>query len=205
MSIANTRARHTALQTPNTGITAMVKPSLFAAIAGTQARWVRIVFAGAAASLCVAQTAAADLAVAFDEGAPKDRFTFQNIGNCPISGAVLTLDLSGSAAGLIFDVTGQGAGVEVFQPLDVVDGADALAGLPTARDGDTQVAIDIVALAPGDAIAFTIDVDDTAGGREITVSDAEIQGASVRIDLAGATSTGVFEADARTMVRTGAC
>jgi hypothetical protein len=160
---------------------------------------------GAALVLGLAHTARADLAVAFDEGAPKDRFTFKNVGDCPINDAVLTLDLSGSTAGLIFDVTGQGAGVEVFQPLDMVDGTDALAALPKVRDGDTSIAMDIVALPAGEAIAFTIDVDDTAGGREITVSDAEIEGASVRVDVSGATATGVFASDARAAVNTAGC
>ena len=52
----------------------------------------------------------ADLDVRFLEGAPKDRFIFHNNSNCSLETARLVLDLSGSSAGLIFDVTGKGAG-----------------------------------------------------------------------------------------------
>jgi len=60
----------------------------------------------------------ADIEVTFLESAPKDRFTFTNTGACDLGPAVLSLDLSGSAAGLIFDTSGDGAGVEVFQPYE---------------------------------------------------------------------------------------
>lgn len=123
----------------------------------------------------------ADLVVRFDEGAPKDRFSFRNTGDCAIETATLTLDLTGSKAGLIFDVTGSGAGVEVFQPLDIVAGRASLASVPTVRDGDQIVRFDIDELGAGDELAFTIDVDDTMGGREITVADAEIAGVTVSL------------------------
>ncbi|MEL7228376.1 MAG: aggregation factor core [Pseudomonadota bacterium] len=150
-----------------------------------------------ALALLVPVTAHADVLVAFDEGAPKDRFTFRNSGSCPLSAAQLVLDLSTSRAGLIFDVTASGAGVEVFQPLDFVTGSTALRAVPKVRDGDNRLTMDIATLAPGETIAFTIDVDDTLGGREITVSDAEIAGARVSLTVKGKTVTAPFTGKAR--------
>lgn len=154
---------------------------------------------------CVATSAAADLAVRFDEGAPKDRFSFENTSACAIRNATLVLDLAGSSAGLIFDVTGQGAGVEVFQPLEMVSGQGALSTLPSVRDGDNRVAFDVAELAPGGSIAFTIDVDDTIGQREITVSDSEIQGASVALVQNGIRVEAAFTNRARTRLPLGDC
>ena len=128
-----------------------------------------------------ASVAQADMAVRFEEGAPKDRFVFENASACAIEGATLLLDLSGSAAGLIFDVTGSGAGVEVYQPLEIVAGSDALVAVPRVRDGENRVTFDLRALEPGARLAFTIDVDDTLGSRAITVSNSEIAGARVAL------------------------
>jgi polyisoprenoid-binding protein YceI len=58
----------------------------------------------ATAALFCATTAAADLIVTFDEGAPKDRFTFQNTGTGSLPAATLRIDLKNSAGGLVFDV-----------------------------------------------------------------------------------------------------
>lgn len=156
----------------------------------------------ASAVLCAGITspAWANMAVSFDEGAPKDRFTFTNTGSCAITNAQVLLDLSGSKSGLIFDVTGKGAGVEVFQPMEMIAGAQALRGVPEVKDGDNQIRLDIGELKAGQSIAFTIDVDDTAGDREITVSGSEIAGARVRFFQGGTSKTAVFAPSARTTV-----
>ncbi|MEM9968601.1 MAG: aggregation factor core [Pseudomonadota bacterium] len=140
-----------------------------------------------------ANIAAADVVVQFTEGAPKDRFTITNDGECALGKAEVSLDLSAAPAGLIFDVTGQGAGVQVFQPFEVVAGANRLAALPRVLDGDTAVTLALTGLAARESVAFTIDVDDTAGGREITVSGSEINGARVRMDIGGAQVTAGFD------------
>lgn len=142
----------------------------------------------------------ADLAVSFIEGAPKDRFTFSNTGKCTIQDATVTLDLSGSKAGLIFDVTSSGAGVQVFQPLDITNGTKALKTTPKVRDGDNQIVLKINRLIAGNRISFTIDVDDTMGGREITVSGSEIAGARVRFAKNGKSKAATFGSNARTVV-----
>ncbi|MEL7529161.1 MAG: aggregation factor core [Pseudomonadota bacterium] len=153
----------------------------------------------------MAASANADISVRFDEGAPKDRFTFENVGNCPIGASELVLDISGSKAGLIFDTTGSGAGVEVFQPLEIVSGSQSLAAITAVKDGDSEVTLSIAELQPGAKIAFTIDVDDTAGGREITVSGSEIEGALVTFSDKGKSATAALSSGATALVKTGAC
>lgn len=155
--------------------------------------------------LLSATTAIADLAVRFDEGAPKDRFTLTNTGACALPAMVVTLDLGTAPAGLIFDVTGAGAGVEVFQPFEVVSGGDTLIEVPEVLDGDNAIQLKLTGLAAGADVAFTVDVDDTGGGREITVSGSEIAGASVQMTMGGVMQSGVMDATARATLPVGAC
>lgn len=131
--------------------------------------------------LGLAAPAAADVTVSFRDGAPKDTFTITNGSGCALEQARIAIDFDGSAGQLVYDITASGAGVEVFQPFEVVRGAAALASLPDVKDGDTFLSLSIRALAPGDSIAFTIDVDDTIGAREITVTGSEIAGASATL------------------------
>ena len=149
-----------------------------------------------AALILSASQAMADIEARFIEGAPTDRFTISNQGACNIGPAVITINLQGSASGLIFDVTDQGAGVQVFQPLRVVSGASLLSESPTVKDGDTMVSLSILGLEKGQSVAFTIDVDDTMGGREITVSGSEIAGAAVQISANGKKASGDFNSNA---------
>ncbi|MEN0041637.1 MAG: aggregation factor core [Pseudomonadota bacterium] len=139
-----------------------------------------------------AAPAFAEVDVSFIEGAPKDRFQIANNAQCDIENAELTIDLEGSAGGLIFDVTDTGAGVEVFQPFEVVAGVAFLANAPVVRDGDRRIALSIGQLPAGQTIAFTIDVDDTINAREITVTDSELSGGSVRLRVAGRTFEQTF-------------
>ncbi|WP_300032440.1 aggregation factor core [uncultured Roseobacter sp.] len=152
-----------------------------------------------------AQTAAADISVRFVESAPKDRFVIENTGACALKSAAITLDMAGSAGGLIFDVTGSGAGVEVFQPFDLVAGAEALTELPLVQDGDSALSLSVGTLEPGGQIAFTIDVDDTSEARGIMVSGAEITGAAVRVTEGADTRSAAFDAGATATVAAGAC
>ena len=156
-------------------------------------------------ALLSATAAHADLTVSFSEGAPKDRFTLTNTSDCALPKGRVTVDLGTAPAGLIFDVTASGAGVEVFQPFDVVAGADALTSLPKVADGDSAVTLDIKSLGVGQAIAFTIDVDDTGGGREITVNGSEISGATVKASFEGTQTMGTFDSSAKANTPTAAC
>ena len=155
--------------------------------------------------LCAAMPALADIRVDFDEGAPKDRFTILNDGACALEGATVTVDLGGSAGRLIFDVTGSGAGIQVFQPFEAVSGADLLTALPTVSDGDTAVSLTLRSLASGERVAFTIDVDDTTSGYGIMVSGSEITGAGVRVATGDTTVEGRFGTDAVARVALSTC
>lgn len=148
------------------------------------------------ALLALHAPASADITVRFIEGAPTDRFVFEATGACPIPQARLTIDLAGSDAGLIFDVTPTGAGVEVFQPFVLVAGAEFVTATSGVVDGDQRLSLDVAALEPGAQIAFTIDVDDTIGAREITVSGAEITGARVVMEAGDQTLSAPFGPDA---------
>lgn len=152
-----------------------------------------------------ASQAFADIHVQFDESAPKDRFTITRTGACDMGAADVTLDLAGSAHGLIFDVTATGGGVEVFQPFEMVSGTDNLSSLPSVRDGDQAITLPISQLGQAQSIAFTIDVDDTAGAREITVSDAEISGAQVTVVTSSGTFVGTFDNGAKAVVQLDDC
>lgn len=155
--------------------------------------------------LCTATPMQADITVRFDEGAPKDRFTFSAAGSC-LSGPVeLTIDLGGSDAGLIFDVSAQGQGVEVFQPFELVSGSDLVTGASAVADGDTMLTLQLAELPASQPVAFTIDLDDTIGAREITVSDQEISGATVTAQIGDSVATGVFGNDARAIISLAGC
>ncbi|WP_170387590.1 aggregation factor core [Ruegeria atlantica] len=155
--------------------------------------------------LIAATSLQAGVQIRFIEGAPKGRFVLTNVGACEVEASTLKIDLSQSAGRLIFDVTEKGAGVEVFQPLEFVEGADALRQLPSVVDGQETIELEIASLAAGDKLAFTIDVDDTVGQREITVTGSEIEGATVSYTDADKTSTATFSSEARVNVTTKDC
>jgi hypothetical protein len=115
------------------------------------------------------------------------------------------LDLSTSNGRLVFDVTPQGAGVEVFQPFDVVAGAHVLAETPVVNDGQSVVSLALVGLGAGDVVAFTIDVDDTVGQREITVSGSEIEGATVSYVTSSGTQSATFATNATATISLPTC
>ena len=139
-------------------------------------------------------SAHAQIEVRFLEGAPKDTFVIKS--SCQISAGTLSLDMSTSAGGLIFDVTSAGAGVEVFQPLEFVLGQEWVKEIPQVRDGDQTLTLRLKALEAGAEIIFTIDMDDTLGGREITVSGSEIAGGLVAWMSAGVMAEAEFSTKA---------
>ncbi|QIE43108.1 aggregation factor core (plasmid) [Rhodobacteraceae bacterium SC52] len=158
-----------------------------------------------ALSLSAATSAQADLLVTFTEGAPKDSFRILNTGNCTLKDVKIVVDLSTSVGGLIFDVTEQGEGVEVFQPFDLTQGSDALISTPTVSDGQSVVEFDVSEFREGRAIAFTIDVDDTIGTRQITVSGSEIEGGMVSLVKGNTVQSGTFSANAKAEVQLSGC
>ncbi len=151
----------------------------------------------------IGSTAAADINISFRDGAPVDTFRFAPTDSCLTAQMELFIDLSGSTAGLIFDITDAGAGVEVFQPFVPVAGGDTLISASDVGDGDTGLTLLLSELtAP---FAFTIDLDDTIGQREITVSGAEIAGASVVMTMGDATMAGTFDSTGNAVIKTPDC
>ncbi|MEJ5219138.1 aggregation factor core [Cognatishimia sp. D5M38] len=147
-------------------------------------------------TIAFSSPALAEIRVEFIEGAPKDRFVFTNFSDCDIGAGIFKIDFTNSNAGLIFDVSGSGAGVEVFQPFELTSGAEFLTTLPIISDGDQLAVLDISGLKTNASIAFTIDVDDTLGARAITVSDSEISGTTVSFQSESTTVSTVMEEEA---------
>jgi len=158
-----------------------------------------------ATAVFLASPAYADLQVRFDEGAPKDRFTITNTGGCALGATAVTIDLEGSPYGLIFDVTDQGAGVQVFQPFEVSSGKERLKARPQVTDGQNRLTLELVGLAAGESVSFTIDVDDTSNSRQTMVSNQEILGAEVVTQSAAGTSRASFQEDATATVELSGC
>ena len=137
-----------------------------------------------AATLCAAfaTPGLADITVSFRDSAPKDIFVLHNASGCDLGAVRITLDLSGSASGLIFDTTAQGAGVEVFQPFEIVSGGGYLAGVPQVLDGMNRLDLSLTRFPADGRVQFTIDVDDTlprSQWGQIRVSGGEMAGAEV--------------------------
>lgn len=160
-----------------------------------------------ALALCLLATPSlADVSIAFNEGAPKDRFVIVYTGDCDLGPTDVIVDLAGSDGALVFDVAEGGAGVEVFQPIDVVMGAEDIAGVSPLEDGDRSVTIRFDRMRPMQHAAFTIDVDDTTGARPTVVAGAEIRGATVRVmQQGGGVLEGTFDETARAIVSVPGC
>lgn len=156
-------------------------------------------------TVALAAPSRADVTVRFIEGAPKDRFEILSVEGCGSAPLSLTIDLQGSAGALVFDVTDAGAGVEVFQPFELVAGGELVVASTDLTDGDKELTLDLSGLGPGAVVGFTIDVDDTIGAREITVSDAEIEGAEVRVSSDIGRAAAQFGGDATAVLPTTAC
>lgn len=138
----------------------------------------------AACMFLSAGSALADIRVEFRESAPTDSFQITNTGTCATGPMTLTLDLETSRGRLIFDTTGSGAGVEVFQPFRLVSGPQTPNILAVPSDGDRQLTLSFDTLDPGAHIRFTIDVDDTLPQSElgqIRVSGSELEGGEIQI------------------------
>ncbi|MEM7059170.1 MAG: aggregation factor core [Pseudomonadota bacterium] len=146
----------------------------------------------------LATAAQAGVTVSFVESAPKDWFEIANTTGCELRALQVEIDLTKTAGGLIFDTTGTGAGVEVFQPFEVREGPIALAS-GQVQDGDRKLVVSLGALKAGQKAAFTIDVDDTLTNSElgqIRVSGGEMQGGRVAVQIADSTPVHAVFSDA---------
>ncbi|MEP5155320.1 aggregation factor core [Planktotalea sp.] len=158
-----------------------------------------------AAALIAGSALHADIDVRFIEGAPKDRFVITSHSDCLNGPIDVAINLDGSAGGLIFDITSAGAGVEVFQPFELVSGGDWVTKTPVVTDGDTALSLSLSSLPKGQSVSFTLDVDDTGGAREITVSGGEIAGAGIMLAQGGKTYKATFGDNARAKIAQSGC
>ncbi|MEL6792118.1 MAG: hypothetical protein AAFU55_04660 [Pseudomonadota bacterium] len=163
----------------------------------------------AAFAACIAATAAqADITVDFLESAPKDRFSIRNVDACETGPVRIDIDLAGSAGRLIFDTTASGAGVEVFQPFQLVAGAEKVASVTPVGDGDEAVSFQLSSLAPGEIVAFTVDVDDRLADSslgQIRVDGSEIAGAIVKVAFEDEPLEARFDASSKARLPYSAC
>lgn len=156
-------------------------------------------------ALALAAPASADVTVRFIEGAPKDRFVITATDDCLRGPVTVAIDLTPSAGALIFDTSASGAGVEVFQPLEIVAGGALITALSAVTDGSKRMIVDLQELPVGTPVAMTTDLDDTIGAREITVAGAEIAGATVALQAGDAAYSGVFDQSMTAVMATPAC
>jgi len=149
----------------------------------------------------------ADVQIDFIEGAPKDRFVITNTSQCNLANMALVIDLSKSDGRLIFDTTASGAGVEVFQPFEVTEGA--IESTTNIDDGNAALNLAIASLPAGNSASFTIDVDDTMTNSElgnIRVSGSEINNGLLTLTLEGqAQVSATFDANSKATIRLAPC
>ncbi len=165
-------------------------------------------FMAAGCAAFLATSAQAEMRFAFVESAPKDRFVIENAADCATGPIDVVIDLGGSAGALVFDTTGAGAGVEVFQPFELIAGADRVIAASPVTDGDKVVRLTLASLAAGATVAFTIDVDDQleAGPLgQIRVAGSEIVGASATVVSATDEAIGVYDKSGRAAAAFDAC
>jgi len=149
-----------------------------------------------AGTLMLSSQAAAQIEVSYVDSAPTDIFEIRNLSACPSGMMEVTIDLQGSDAGLLFDTTPTGVGVEVSQPFVLTRGAEYLTAVPQVSDGARQLTLSVTDLPGQSVIGFTIDVDDTleqSGNGQIRVSGFEMAGASVRLTGDAVAETAPFD------------
>lgn len=157
-------------------------------------------------TMSVSNAVLASVEVHFSEGAPKDRFIITNKSSCTLDDLVVELDLATSRGKLIFDITGSGAGVEVFQPFESTGGGLKLTPGTSLNDGDSTLSVTVKTLGASESASFTIDVDDTLTVSErgmIIVSGSEIKGGKVTLTIGETTpASSVFGSNSKVMFKT---
>lgn len=119
--------------------------------------------------------------IRFAEGAPD---SFEILNRSPAGWRILevVLDLGGSAGGVYFDPTGEGAGASMPDDFVPRGGSARLTGATPLRDGDTAIALAFEGFAAGGSYLFTADTDDRIGlPPHSVVAPEEIAGGNVRV------------------------
>ncbi len=178
----------------------------------TSRGWCLASVTGLAGAMLSVTPARADIEIMFREGAPKDRIIIRNQDACSLPRMSLTIDLTPSAGGLIFDTVPGGAGIDVAQPLELESGAARIEQMSTVGDGDRQLLVVVSHLDPREAITLTIDLDDTLTtglSAPTRVSGGEIAGTLVTVQLGDNPQqqplTASFAPDANAVLRMSSC
>lgn len=155
-----------------------------------------ILLGGVVALVLFVQSAHADIAVRFTESAPKDRFVLTNRAACEIATGSITIDLSTSASGLLFDTDPSGSGENVAQPFEIARSENVSVSFAPVPDGASTAEIRVRNFLPGGEIEVTVDVDDSlrSGPRGVQMIDgSEMAGARITFATgSGATRAGVL-------------
>jgi hypothetical protein len=106
----------------------------------------------------VAAPASADIRVSYVDSSP-DTITIENRSGCALGPFELAIDLGRSAAGLIFDTSGAGAGYAAFAPLEIVSGAEQIVGISALTDGDSRLLLKLDFLASDANLALAVSSD----------------------------------------------
>lgn len=119
-----------------------------------------LVLAGLAVPAAAADPPA-DLTVRFEEGLGPDLFHVENTGTCLATVVAVTIDLSSTVGGLVFDTEGGGAGFNAGYPFVLREGGEHVTGAAGGEDGGRALSLDLTGLRRGDRVVFSIDVDDS--------------------------------------------
>lgn len=157
--------------------------------------WVPLfAFLGALAALCAiplsnasAQAPVGMVQVRFVESAPADTFLFTNTGDCDLGRSEVWLDLRPSIAGLVFDVSDGGAGLDRFHRLEITEGGEFIHRVSKLKDGSTALHFQLERLPVGGTIAFKADIDDTLSpedsrGGNTQVFESELEGVHFKVN-----------------------
>ena len=161
-----------------------------------------------AITLVCSTQANAQIEVSFIDAAPTDVFEIKNMSACPSGAMELTIDLSASDAGLLFDTAPTGSGVQVYQPFVLTKGAEFLTSIPQVSDGARQITLSVMDLPGQSSIGFTIDVDDTlaqSGNGQTRVSGFEMAGAEVRLSGDAVAEAASFDAAGEAVLALNTC
>lgn len=164
-------------------------------------------------ALCLTALAAgpamAELRVSYVDRSP-DLITIHNASGCELGPFELAIDLGTSPAGLIFDVTGAGAGFAAFAPLEIAGGGEQVVTVGALTDGDSRLVLELDFLAGNGTVSLAVDVDDTSAASQLgrtIISPAEIAGATaeVRRPAGGPPLTATFGPDGVAILPLEAC
>lgn len=139
------------------------------------------------------------LDIRFQDGDPLDRIWLVNFG-CPVSQAVLTIDMTGSASEVVIDTAYGGAGTQDPSDITVARGD---ARLKPVTDGAQSLTLLIDNLPTGGEVEITFDADDEQSdlhGDRIFVDATEFAGTIAHITVGDDASQSTFDDQAQTVL-----